>query len=73
MTATRGMVIRNDVKKEIADKIRELYMQVIKDPDFQAKAKKSFIFLDPRPGDEYRKYLEKLQADIQRVYDKTPW
>lgn len=73
MTATRGMLVRKEVKKEIADKISDLYMKVVKDPDFQEKAKKSFIFLDPRPGAEYRSYLEGLQADTQKVFDKTPW
>jgi len=73
MTATRGMLIRKEVKKEIADKISDLYMKVVKDPAFQEKAKKSFIFLDPRPGAEYKSYLEGLQADTQKVFDKTPW
>jgi len=73
MTATRGMVIRKEVKPEIADKISDLYAKVMKDPEFQEKAHKSFIFLDPRPGPEYRKYLEELQANTQKVYDKTPW
>ena len=73
MTATRGMVIHKDVKKEVADKISDLYMKVVKDPGFQEKAKKSFIFLDPRPGAEYRDYLKGLQADTQKVFDKTPW
>ncbi len=73
MTATRGMLVRKEVKKEIADKISDLYMKVVKDPGFQEKAKKSFIFLDPRPGAEYKSYLEGLQADTQKVFDKTPW
>lgn len=73
MTATRGMVIRKEVPREIADKISSLYMKVIKDTDFQEKAKNSFIFLNPRPGEEYRGYLKELQADTQKVFDKTPW
>jgi len=73
MTATRGIVIRKEVKKEIADKISDLYMKVVNDPGFQEKAAKSFIFLNPRPGSEYRDYLKGLQADTQKVFDKTPW
>ncbi len=73
MTATRGIVIRKEVKKEIADKISDLYMKVVNDPEFQEKAAKSFIFLNPRPGAEYRDYLKALQADTQKVFDKTPW
>jgi len=73
MTATRGVVIRKEVKKEIADKISDLYMKVVNDAGFQEKAKNSFIFLNPRPGLEYKTYLEGLQADTQKVFDKTPW
>lgn len=73
MTATRGIIIRKEVKKEIADKISELYSKVMNDPGFQEKAAKSFIFLDPRSGSEYTKYLKGLQTDTQKVFDKTPW
>lgn len=73
MTATRGLIIRKEVKKEIADKISDLYTKVINDKGFQEKAAKSFIFLDPRPGAQYAKYLKGLQADTQKVFDKTPW
>ena len=73
MTATRGLVISSKVKKEVADKITDLYTKVINDPAFQEKAKKSFIFLNPRTGSEYKSYLQSLQNDTQKVFDKTPW
>ncbi len=73
MTATRGMVIRKEVKKEIADKISALYTKVMNDAGFKEKAAKSFIFLNPRSGTEYKSYLKGLQSDTQKVFDKTPW
>jgi len=73
MTATRGMVINAKVKKDIADKIIDLYTKVVNDKDFQAKCKKAFIFLDPMDSKTYRAYLEQLQKDTQKVYDKSPW
>jgi len=73
MTATRGMIIRKEVKKEIADKISDLYTKVMNDKGFQEKAANSFIFLNPRPGAKYAAYLKSLQADTQKVFDKTPW
>lgn len=73
MTATRGLVIHSKVKKDIANKITDLYTKVINDPGFQEKAKKSFIFLNPRDGTSYRSYLQGLQSDTQKVFDKTPW
>ena len=73
MTATRGLVISSKVKKEVADKISDLYTKVMNDPSFQEKAKKSFIFLNPRTGSEYKSYLQGLQNDTQKVFDKTPW
>ena len=73
MTATRGLVVSSKVKKEVADKITDLYTKVINDPAFQEKAAKSFIFLNPRTGSEYKSYLQGLQNDTQKVFDKTPW
>jgi tripartite-type tricarboxylate transporter receptor subunit TctC len=73
MTATRGMVIHSKVKKDIADKITDLYKKVIADKDFQEKAKKSFIFLDPQDSSTYTKSLKDLQKTTQKVYDKSPW
>ncbi len=73
MTATRGMIISAKVKKKIADKIIDLYTKVMNDPSFKAKAKKSFIFLDPLNSKQYKAYLVNLQKATQKVYDKTPW
>lgn len=73
MTATRGVVISKNVKSEVAAKITDLYTKVVNDAEFQEKAKKSFIFLNPMTSTEYSTYLKQLQADTQKVYDKTPW
>lgn len=73
MTATRGLVIRANVKQDVADKIEDLYNKVVNDADFQEKAKKSFIFLDPLNSEHYTNYLKGLQQTTQKVFDKTPW
>jgi len=73
MTATRGLVIHKNVKADIANKITDLYTKVINDPTFKEKAKNSFIFLNPRDGKNYKNYLQNLQKETQKVYDKTPW
>lgn len=73
MTATRGMVIGKDVKKDVADKIVDLYTKVVNDASFIEKAEKSFIFLSPLNSEEYKSYLEGLQQTTQKVYDKSPW
>ena len=73
MTATRGMVINAKIKPEIAKKIEDLYTKVVNDAEFKEKAKKSFIFLNPLNSKDYEAYLKQLQADTQKVFDKTPW
>ena len=73
MTATRGMVISSKVNKDIADKITDLFNKVVADKDFQERAAKSFIFLDPRDSVSYTQYLKDLKISTQKVYDKTPW
>ncbi len=73
MTATRGMIINAKVKKAIADKIVDLYTKVVNDEGFKEKCAKSFIFLNPMNGAEYRTYLENLQKSTQKVFDASPW
>lgn len=73
MTATRGMVISSKVKKDVADKIADLYKKVVSDKDFQEKAAKSFIFLKIQDSAKYTNYLKDLQKTTQKVYDKSPW
>jgi tripartite-type tricarboxylate transporter receptor subunit TctC len=73
MTATRGIVIRNDVDKSIQEKIVELYSKVVKDPEFQERCAKTYIFLDPMDGATYKTYLQELQDNTQKVYDISPW
>ncbi len=73
MTATRGMVISSRVKPAIAKKIEDLYWKVVNDKDFKAQCKKSYIFLKPMKGKIYLNYLEQLQKDVQKVYNKHPW
>lgn len=73
MTATRGIVIGDKVKDDVAAKIQDLFNKVVNDKEFKEKAAKSFIFLDIQNGDEYKSYLQGLQAETQKVFDKTPW
>lgn len=73
MTATRGIVINAKVKKEVADKITDLYTKVVNDPAFIEKCTKSYIFLNPMDGAEYKAYLQELQATTQKVYDVASW
>lgn len=73
MTATRGFIIRKNVKNNIYNKISDLFNKVISDPDFVSRAEKSYIFLKPSNSKEYRTYLENLQETTQKVYNITPW
>lgn len=73
MTATRGFVVNSKVKKDIIEKISDIYTKVINDKDFQQKCEKTYIFLDPLNAIEYKDYLIKLQSTTQKVYDKNPW
>ncbi len=73
MTAKRGMVLPAKVNNSIKKKWSELLKKVVNDPEFKEHCKKSFIFINYMPGDEFRKYLEKLQESVQEVYNKNPW
>ncbi len=73
MTATRGFLIHKDVKPEIAAVLEKLVADVLADKEFIERATKSYIFLGPLSGADYKTYLEGLQAETQKVYDATPW
>ncbi len=73
MTATRGMVFQADVAPEIKSALDSLLAKVLADKDFQDAMEKMLIVAAPMPGNEYRDYLTKLQAQTQEVYDVNPW
>lgn len=73
MTATRGFVVRKEVKDEVYNQLVDVYNKVIKDPEFIERSSKSYIFLGPLDGKAYKAYLEELQKTTQKVYDKNPW
>lgn len=73
MTATRGFVAPAKVDPKILAKLDDLFLKIQKDPDFIAAAEKDHQFLLPMTGPEYLKYLQDLQRETQRYYDKSPW
>ena len=73
MTATRGFVVSSKVPAKIIKKLDDLFLKVQKDPGFIASAEKDNQFLLPMTGPEYLKYLQDLQVETKRYYDKSPW
>lgn len=73
MTATRGFVVRKEVKDEVYNQLVDIYNKVINAPEFIERSAKSYIFLGPLDGQKYKAYLEELQKTTQKVYDKNPW
>ena len=73
MTATRGFVAPAKIDPKILAKLDDLFLKIQKDPGFVAAAEKDNLFLLPMDGPEYLKYLQGLQVETQRYYDKSPW
>jgi len=73
MTATRGYVAPAGVDKQILAKLDDLLQKVMADPEFIAACEKAVQFLLPMTGPEYLSYLQSLQAETQKFYDKNPW
>lgn len=73
MTATRGFVAPAKVDKEILAKLDDLLQKVNQDAGFIADTTKGVLFRLPMTGPEYLQYLQQLQADTQKFYDKSPW
>lgn len=73
MRATRGFVTPAGVPDDIGSTLDGMFTDVMADPEFQKKAENSAIYLLPMTGPEYLTYLQKLQADTQKVFDAAPW
>ncbi|MDN5786587.1 tripartite tricarboxylate transporter substrate binding protein [Pseudorhodobacter sp.] len=73
MRATRGFVAPAGVPADIQTKLDEVFAAVMADATFQDKAKASSIYLLEMNGPDYTAYLQKLQADTQKVFDAAPW
>jgi tripartite-type tricarboxylate transporter receptor subunit TctC len=73
MTATRGFAAPAGLKKEVADTLDKLLIDVMKDPEFIEDCKKDVLFLLPMTGPQYLAYLRDLQAETQKFFDSTPW
>lgn len=73
MTATRGLVVNSKVSDDIVNKLTDLYQKVVNDPDFVARAEKSYIFLNKMNAKEYSSYLLDLQDTTKKVFDVSPW
>jgi len=73
MTATRGFVAPAKVDKKILAKLDDLLQKVNQDAGFIADTTKGVLFRLPMTGPEYLQYLQGLQADTQKFYDKSPW
>jgi len=73
MRATRGFVSPAGIDDEIQAKLDSILAEVTADPAFKEKASASKIALLPMGGEDYKSYLQDLQADTQAVYDEAPW
>lgn len=73
MRATRGFVAPAGISNDVKSKLDGLFEEVMADPEFQAKAKASAIYLLPMSGPDYLAYLQKLLDDTQKVFDAAPW
>lgn len=73
MRATRGFVSPAGLPAEIQSQLDAIFADVMADAGFQEKAAASSIYLLPMNGADYLAYLQKLQADTQKVYDAAPW
>lgn len=71
--ATRGIGAPAGTPKEILTILSNAVKKAVEDPGFQEAAQKLNLPLSYMDADEYKKSLYDLQAELQNVWNTTPW
>lgn len=70
--SSRGFAAPAGMNPEALAKIREMFTKTIADPEFQ-EAAKGTLLLNEMSADEYKAYLETLQAATDKAFEVAPW
>lgn len=70
--SSRGFAAPKGMKPEALAALRDMFQKTVKDPEFLAAAE-GVLLLNVMDADEYRAYLEDLQASTDKTYEIAPW
>jgi tripartite-type tricarboxylate transporter receptor subunit TctC len=70
LVITRGIVVPKGTPEEVRAKLEEALRQTTEDPEFETLVNNAGADVDFRGQEEYRTYLENLDATVTRLVDK---
>lgn len=70
LVITRGIVVPKGTPEEVRAKLEEALRQTTEDPEFETLVNNAGSDVDFRGQEEYRTYLENLDATVTRLVDK---
>lgn len=71
--ALRGVAAPKDIPAEALKAIEDAIAKALEDPEFQAKAKELQLPLHYMNAQEYTKFLQGIDADLQEEWKTNPW
>ena len=69
----RGIVAPKGLPADVEQKLAAGLRQVAENPEFQNQMKTQFTEMDYMPGAEWKKHLERADADFRQMWAKKPW
>ena len=73
MGSQRGLAAPKGVPADILKKIAAAVEKAVNDPEFQEKAKKTYLPLRYMPPQDYGEFLKQMNAKVQKLWDTDPW
>ncbi len=73
MGSDRGVGAPAGIPQEALDALQNAIAQTVEDPEFLEAASKQALPLNYQDSAEFQAYLEQLGANLQNIWDETPW
>lgn len=73
MGSNRGIGAPAGLAEDALDALQEAIAEAIADPEFLEAAEKQKLPLAYQDAADFKAYLETLNANIQQIWDETPW
>jgi tripartite-type tricarboxylate transporter receptor subunit TctC len=73
MTSERGLAAPRGLPKDVLDRIAGAIQDMLKDPEFQAKAKQQSLPLAYLPGDKWGEKMKTDRKVLEEVWATSPW
>jgi tripartite-type tricarboxylate transporter receptor subunit TctC len=71
--SSRGLAAPKDVPADILAKLEAAVDKAVNDPEYVAKAKKSYVPLNYLTGAQYQELIQRFEKDLRALWAESPW